>query len=345
MGDALGRVTVHQLAAEAGVSLATVDRVLNRRSGVRPATVERVEAAIQRLDYRRDVAAANLAKNRTYPICFIVPEGPGEFIRALEAEVRTIAAHPGSSRVEIERVVVPAFDGTKLAEALKVVDPDRFIAVVVVATDAPKVRGAINDLVDRGVDVVTLVSDVPTSRRLHFSGIDNTAAGRTAATLVGRFMHRKGKVGIVAGSMLLRDHVERRMGFEQVIRNEYPGLELLPPIEARDDAALAEAELSRLLDRHGDIGGLYSLGAGNRGVIAALEKSGRRDHIVAVAHELTEDSRQALVSGTFDAVINQDAGHEVRSAIRVIQAKADGHPLIPGQERIRIDVFFRDNLP
>jgi LacI family transcriptional regulator len=35
----------------------------------------------------------------------------------------------------------------------------------------------------------------------------------------------------------------------------------------------------------------------------------------------------------------------VRSAIRVIQAKADGHPLIPGQERIRIDVFFRDNLP
>lgn len=341
----MGRVTVHHLAAAAGVSLATVDRVLNRRSGVRPATVERVEAAMQRLDYRRDVAAANLAKRRTYPICFILPDGPGEFIRELEAEVRTIADHHGSSRVEITRVVVPAFDGARLAEAIAAVDPSEFIGVILVATDAPKVRGAINDLVDRGVDVVTLVSDVPTSRRLHFSGIDNTAAGRTAATLVGRFMHRRGKVGIVAGSMVLRDHVERRMGFEQVIRNEFPDLELVPPIEARDDAAVAERELSKLLARHPDIGGLYSLGAGNRGVIRAVEKSGRKDHIVVVAHELTPDSREALVSGTFDAVINQDAGHEVRSAIRVIQAKADGHPVIPGQERIRIDVFFRDNLP
>ncbi len=339
------KVTVHQLAREAGVSIATVDRVLNGRAGVRPATIERVEAAVHRLDFHRDLGAANLAKKRTYPIRFILPDGPGTFMRGLEAEVRTLAAHPGANRVRADVKLVPAFDGTKLAAALAEVDPAETIGVVVVATDAPLVRVAINDLTDRGVHVVTLVSDVPTARRIHYSGIDNTAAGRTAGTLMSRFVHRPGKIAIVAGSMLLRDHVERRMGFEQVIRGSSSDLQVLPPIEGRDEAASVDAGLTRLLSEHPDIVGLYSLGGGTRGVVAALERAGLAGNVVAIAHELTPVSRRALLSGTLDALISQDAGHEVRSAIRVIQAQVDGQPLLPGQDRIRIDVFFRDNLP
>lgn len=341
----MSRVTIHKLAQEAGVSLATVDRVLNGRAGVRPATIERVEAAMQRLDYRRDLAAANLARKRTYPITFIIPDGPGTFMRGLEAEVRSIAEHSGSGRVQIDIKIVPAFDGAKLAKALADIDPSETMGVVVVATDAPLVRAAMNDLADHGVHVVTLVSDVPTARRIHYSGIDNTAAGRTAGMLLGRFLKQPGKVAIVAGSMLLRDHVERRMGFEQVLHASFPELEILPPIEGRDEAATVQTSLSALLANDRDVVGVYSLGGGTRGVVEALDRSGRASDMVAIAHELTPIARRALMSGTLDALINQDAGHEVRSAIRVIQAKADGQPLVPGQDQIRIDVYFRENLP
>lgn len=339
------RVTIHQLAKEAGVSLATVDRVLNGRAGVRPTTVQRVETAIDKLDYRRDLAATNLARKRTYPITFVLPDGPGTFMRGVEAEVRSIARHTDSSRVNLDVRIVPAFDGARLAEALAEIDPAETMGVVVVATDAPLVRAAINDLADRGVHVVTLVSDVPTSRRLHYAGIDNTAAGRTAGALLGRFINKPGKVAIVAGSLLLRDHVERRMGFEQVLRTSFLDLDILSPIEGRDQAGPTARALSDLLGKHDDIVGVYSLGAGTRGVIEALDQSGRAAEIVTIAHELTPATRKALMSGTIDALINQDAGHEVRSAIRVIQAKADDRPLMPGQERIRIDVYFRENLP
>jgi len=343
---ALGKVTVHQLAKEAGVSLATVDRVLNQRTGVRPATIERVEMAMERLDFRRDLAAANLARRRTYPICFILPDGPSTFMRGLDAEVRSIAKHIRQSRVQVSVKVVPAFDGDVLADVIDEVDAQEFAGVVMVAADAPRVRSAINDLADRGVHVVTLVSDVPTARRLHYSGIDNTAAGRTAGTLFGRFSRKPGKVAIVAGSMLLRDHVERRMGFEQVIRSGFSDLEILPPIEGRDEAALVEIALTKLLRDEPDIIGVYSLGGGNRGVISALESRGPDSQdMVVIAHELTPATRRALMSGTIDALITQDAGHEVRSAIRVIQSKIDGHPLVPGEDQISIDVFFRDNLP
>ncbi|WP_163317271.1 substrate-binding domain-containing protein, partial [Enterobacter hormaechei] len=85
------------------------------------------------------------------------------------------------------------------------------------------------------------VSDVPNSRRAHFVGIDNYAAGRTAASLIGRFVGpRKSKVGMIAGSLALRDHVERQFGFEQVISREYANLEVLPVREARDENARVE---------------------------------------------------------------------------------------------------------
>ena len=45
-----------------------------------------------------------------------------------------------------------------------------------------------------------------------------------------------------------------------------------------------------------------------------------------------------------DAVINQDAGHEARSAARLLLAHCWGEPILEDQERIRIDIFIKDNL-
>ncbi|MFY8145905.1 MAG: LacI family DNA-binding transcriptional regulator, partial [Rhodobacter sp.] len=68
------RPTVNDIAREAGVSLATVDRVLNDRPGVRAKTAEAVQAAIRRIGYVRDVAAANLARQRDYRLAFVLPD-------------------------------------------------------------------------------------------------------------------------------------------------------------------------------------------------------------------------------------------------------------------------------
>jgi LacI family transcriptional regulator len=143
----------------------------------------------------------------------------------------------------------------------------------------------------------------------------------------------------------LRDHIERQFGFEQVMMHEYPHLTVLPVREARDDWQKVESVAAQLLGEHAGMIGLYNVGAGTRGIVSALESSGRHRNFVYIAHELTEESRRALVAGTIAAIINQDAGHEVRSAIRVLMAKTDRTPVVEAMERIRIDVFVRDNLP
>ncbi len=345
MSDALrSKATLLDVARSAGVSLATVDRVVNRREGVRGKTVARVEAALAKLGYRPDAAATRLARNLSFRFAFILPTGANTFMTNLAEQVQRTAEWLESQRAFIDILHVDVFDADVLADALRSLSP-AYHGVATIALDHPKVRAAIDDLADRGISVVTLVSDAPSSRRLHYVGIDNPAAGRTAATLMGRFLRgRRGTIGVIAGSLVLRDHAERQFGFHQILASEYPNLTPLPAVEGRDDNERTRA-LAQALVAQPDLIGLYSVGAGNRGIAAALEESGRARKIVWIAHELTVHTRALLLSGVVDAVINQDPGHEARSAARVLLAHCWGDPGMPDQERINIDIFLRDNLP
>lgn len=338
--------TVHDIASRAGVSLATVDRVLNRRPGVSARTREKVDQAVSELGFVRDVAAANLAKGRIYPLTFIIPSNDNSFMRGLRLSLDEARERAGVERIAIRLIDVPAFDADALATALRDAAAEQPAGIAFVAVDAPEVAAAASEIVSAGIPLVTLVSDLSGAERDHYAGIDNAAAGRTAASLLGRFAAgRDGKVAVLAGSMLVRDHRERCEAFASVMAQDFPGLAVLPVIEGRDDPVVVERQVSALFADRSDIVALYSLGAGNRGLVRALERQPAELRPVVIAHELTETTRGALQAGLIDAVLNQDAGHEVRSAIRVLKAKADGLPVVVAQERIRIDIFLKDNLP
>ena len=90
---------MNDIARVAGVSLATVDRVLNERPGVRSVTIKKVQAAIDELGYVRDTAAANLARQKTYRFIFVVPDWKGQFMASLErSAAHALSAGSGSRR-------------------------------------------------------------------------------------------------------------------------------------------------------------------------------------------------------------------------------------------------------
>jgi LacI family transcriptional regulator len=275
----------------------------------------------------------------------VLPAGNNTFMRLLADQVEAARSWLDGQRAVADVIWTDVFDPAALARTLDGID-GTYEGVAVVALDHPMVRQAIDDLDARGIEVVTLVSDVPGAKRAHFVGIDNSAAGRTAATLLGRFAGgRKGPVAIVAGSLSLRDHAERIYGFQQVLAADYPPLTALAVREGRDESERARAVVEALLREHPDLVAIYNAGAGNRGVAEALENAGRARDVIFVGHELTPHSRRFLMRGTMDAVINQDPGHEARSAARVLMALGMKQAIVPDQERIRIDIFVRDNLP
>lgn len=348
--DTSSPLTLKDIARQAGVSLATVDRVLHNRPGVRPDTVRRVREAIERNSFQPHVAAAELARGRARRFAFVMPSGPNPFMQQIQSYLGEMTGWLSARRLAVEIVATDVFDPSVLAASLEGLIGGDYDGVAVVALDHPSVRAAVNDLVDAGSKVVTLVSDVPSSRRNHYIGIDNIAAGRTAGALIGRLVGPRfgtspGKVAIVAGSQGLRDHAERIFGFNQVMASEFSHLEVLPVLEGRDDDERSEQMLSRLFGKYADIVGLYNVGAGTQGVAKALGDAGREKQVVFVAHDVTVLTRKLLLQGVMDAAISQNPGHEARAAVRVLLSLARGEPILNEQEKIRIDIVMRDNLP
>lgn len=345
-GFEVARVTIHDVAAEAGVSLATVDRVLNGRAGVRDSTVQKVEEAIRKLNYKRDEVAKSLATQREYQFTFIIPDTTGTFMNQLHREILGAMEGALERRIYLSVREAGGFEAESAVRALMETARDGATGMAVIAPDHPAVKEAIDNIVARGIPVVTLVSDVPNSRRFQCVGINNTAAGRVAGTLLGRFVgDRPGPVAVVVGSLIQRDHAERWLGFKQVVERDCPHLIPLPVLEGRDDSDITEWQIQEVLERHSDLRGIYSAGAGNRGIIRTLEGMGRAGQVTVVAHELTPHNRKALVDGTFDAIINQDPAEEVRTAIDLLKALNDRGAAAQPAPQVGVTIYFKDNLP
>jgi LacI family transcriptional regulator len=163
---------------------------------------------------------------------------------------------------------------------------------------------------------------------------------------MGRFIGlREADVLVVAPTLQARDSLERRLGFDEVMTEDFPGLRILPTLESHGDPARMARIVATAFEARPDIAGVYSLDAGVQPMLETLRRLGRLDDLVVIAHELTPAIRLALEAREIDAVITQTVGHLVRSALRVLKAKCDRTPIFAAQERIRIEIVLRENLP
>jgi LacI family transcriptional regulator len=341
----LNKPTVHDIAKEAGVSLATVDRVLNARPGVRGVTIARVQAAVERLGYVRDTYAANLARQRRYRFAFVLPEGPSQFIDMLTSALNEAYASQVADRVLLKMVSVPSHDPHAIVRSLQSLNAAQLDGVAIMAPETPQVRDAIARLKGEGLAVVTLVSDLPNADRDYFIGINNIAAGRTAALLMGRFLRESGEILVISNSMQSRDSLDRRLGFDQVMASDFPDLTVLPSVESFDDSQRLQIMIKDVVPKRSKVRGIYSMGFGNEPLLQALRETGRLNEITVITHDVTPATRKALIENEIAAVITQNVGHLARGAMRVLRAVCDKLPIFEAQEKVRIEIVLRENLP
>ncbi len=339
------RPTINDLADAAGVSLATVDRVLNSRPGVRQVTVDKVNQAIEKIGFVRDPFAANLARKRDFKVIAFVPKGNGQFLTEVCFAVKKTAKAAIADRVDLRLEQFEGDDPHALAGSLDLIAPDGVDGVVIMALETPPLRDAVRRLRARGVATVAIISDLPNSGVDYFIGINNLAAGRTAGSLMGKMLPQgKAKVAVMTSSLQAWDSLDRRLGFDQAIAQGFSQIEVLATIEGHDDPVTLDTALRRMLSTHPDLQGIYSMGGGNRVMMGLLAQMGLIGKIRIIAHELTETTRDGLRRDQLDAVITQDLGHIIRSAIRTLRATRDQRPIMAEQERIRIEILVKDNL-
>lgn len=337
------RPTHIDIAREAGVSPATVDRVLNERAGVRRRTREVVLGVATRLGYMSDGAEAgpSLAV-ASIRLDFVLPMGANPFIKMLHDQLEQQAAL--RRELDVHFHMIEGFNPDTLARTLQDLRA-RTQGVGLIALDHPTVREAIRSLSASGVKVVTLASDIHHVPRIAYVGIDNRQAGRLAGHLVGRFLGRTEprKVALFAGSLAYRGHEEREMGFRHILGEEFPNLQIVELREVRDDPDRAYVEASALLERYADLAAIYNVGAGNSGIARALKERRRDGSIVFMAHEATDVHKALLLDGTIDALIDQNPRVEARETLNILVGSIRNEPY--DYHGPRVQIIFKENIP
>lgn len=317
------RFSVRDIARQAGVSDATVDRVLHGRPGVRATTAGQVRRAIGELQAQQSQLELS---GRTFMID-VVADAPDRFSRALrralEAELPLLRPAAFRARFHLRQ----QWGAAQTARQLEAIARRGSHGVLLKAADDPRITTAVATLAAAGIPVVTVVTDLPSAQRLAYVGMDNRAAGATAAYLMCSWLgSRGGPVAVTVSNEYFRGEEEREMGFRVAMRGLDPqrAIHELPASEGMDDAA--EAFLRAALADHPDLAGLYSIGGGNPGLVRAVETAGM-GALVLIGHDLNAENRLLLGRGALQAVLGHNLRRDVNAACRVIM---HFHGALPG---------------
>lgn len=331
---------VKDIAFQAGLSTATVDRVLNGRAGVRRQTELRVRAAIAELE-KQQTGAAVAGRTLAIDIVMETPERFSDAVRAaFEAEVTTFLPTVFRCRFHFSEVM-------KAAEIVQLLDRIRLRGtkgVVLKAPDVAEIDAAVSRLDEAGIPVVTLVTDLPNSARAAYAGADNRAAGETAAYLIGeRFAGAPGRVLVTLSSGRFRGEEEREIGFLRIIRERYGQIGITEISEGHGTDIATGTLAARAIAENEAIDAVYSIGGGNRAVVAAFEAAGRSLRVF-VAHDLDADNRALLAAGRISFVLHHDLRSDARSAFRAIMSRTMS-ARVGGASLSAVEIITPYNMP
>lgn len=333
------------VAARAGVSPSTVDRVMNRRESVRQITARRVLQAAADLGYLPEEDILETLRPRPMRLVFLLPAGTNPYLKLLGDAVKKLAGERSLVNATMRCFFIDSFNPGILAEGLRRYG-DKVDGIAFMAIDHPLVRETVAVLVAKGKHVVTLVSDISNSGRAAYVGLDNRAVGRTAAYFLGRFsVGRAGKVALIAASRTYRAHEEREMGFLGFMEEAFPTLSVIGAREGHDNRDENYRHALTLLTDCPDLVGIYNVGGSSDGVAKALRERGRAQDVIFIGHGLTADTRRNLVEDVMDVVITQNPDVVVHNALQIfLNVRAKNDPLA-GVPPLTMEVMVKENLP
>ncbi|MFM2282372.1 MAG: hypothetical protein RLZZ444_4603 [Pseudomonadota bacterium] len=340
------RPTIADLAKVAGVSVATVDRVLNGRHKVREETARRVYDAANEIGFH----AVGLLQQRIfeglpqYRLGFILQKPDHHFYQIFAREIEAaVQSHPGIRGVAQIDFCIPQTPA-ELVEKLREIG-HRNQAVAMTAPDYPALSVAVEELKAKGIPVFSLLSDFASGIREGYVGLNNRKAGRTAAWMIAKTAKKPGKVAVFVGSHRYHGHELREIGFRSFFREQAPEFDVVDTLVNLETVQITHEATLDLLHRHPDLVGFYVAGGGMEGAIAAVREAGLASKPVVVVNELTPVSRAALADEIVTLAIATPLARLCRELVSLMVAAVDHGPATaPGQTFLPIELFIPENV-
>jgi LacI family transcriptional regulator len=332
---------IKDIAFQAGLSTATVDRVINARGTVRRQTILRVEAAIEELKRQEQ---ATIHAGRIY-VFDVVMEAPNRFSTAVKSafEAEVAAFLPIAIRLRFH--CAEQMRDSEMLQILDRIGKRGSHGVILKAPDTTAMRTAIGSLHDAGIPVITLVTDLPQSKRIAYAGADNRAAGATAAYLIGSILGQTPpKVLVTLSSNLFQGEEQRETGFRAFLAARYPGISVVSISEGFGKDRATGLLVGEALKQEPDIRAVYSIGGGNMAVIDAFAAE-TRAIACFVAHDLDNDNIALLNEEKIHFVLHHDLRSDASSVFRTFLKSRYGARLMAGPALSQLAIITPFNVP
>ncbi|MFJ4142872.1 LacI family DNA-binding transcriptional regulator [Pseudomonas sp. NPDC089734] len=314
------RPTIATVAERAGLSVATVDRVLNARAPVNPQTAEQVLQAAEAVGYfAARLIGQRIQARRPHYRFGILLLGTAQAFYANLAEAINEAARAWpdanlSCHFEYITDRTPAVIAGQI-EQLAV----KYDGLGVVSFAHTLINQTIEQIRAAGVPVVALLSDFHETPKGPYVGLNNHEVGRTMGWLLAHFgPAREGSIGVLMGGHRFVGHQARVDGLRSYLTQHAPQLRMLEPLVNMDNSDITEEATLDLLARHNDLRGLCVAGGGGDGIIKALAQLPERPEICSIVLESTPLSHQALEQGVISLVIDSQPFLIGTSLIRLL---------------------------
>jgi LacI family transcriptional regulator len=341
----MSRPTIRDLAKAAGVSVATVNRVLAGAPNVRQPTRSLVQEVAEKIGfYGLGAIQSRVAASRPklkFGFLLLQPHRP--FYQMCAAAIREAAAAATESEIELRIEFLEDLSPQNTAARLLALG-EECDSVCITTAVHPVVNQAVELLQARGLPVFAFISQLSVTGQVHYVGLDNWKVGRTAAWAMQHICRQPGSVGILMGNPRYRNQEMNETGFRSFFREYATDLTLLEPRQTFESSAVAEEMTEQLLHDQPDLVGLYVAGGGISGTLAAIRRSSRAGQIVVVGYELMDVTRAALLDGTMTLTICHPLP---RLAAKLIAGMMAASAAAPGGNYTSIlpfEIFTRENI-
>lgn len=340
--------TIKEIAALAGVSRGTVDRVLNHRGSVNPLTEQKIMEIAQALDYKPNKAGIVLAARKKNLKLGVVLLGLNTvFYDDILAGVHDKATELSDYNCSI---LIRQTD-YNLQQQLDAIDDlldEGINGLAISPYNDPAIRTKIDLLYDCGIPVVTLNTDIENSRRIAYIGCDFFRSGETAGGLMHLMTCCKNKgdvhVGIISGSQNILCHTERIAGFRR-ITVAYGNIRIVDIVNNNDNETESYDLTAALLARHPEINALYFTAGGVYGGCRAVEDCGRQDEMTVITNDIVDTTREYIEKGLIAATICQQPSLQGSKPLDILFVYLTSGQL-PSVENdyVDIDIRIKENL-
>ena len=310
------KVTIYDVAKTLGVSTATVNRALNGKPKVSEETRRLIVKAANEMGYRANKAAMSLSR-KTIRIGLIIDDVLLDFNNKVVQGAKKACEDLSDFNVWGDFVAAGKPNSRQeMINYLRKMGKAGYDGIILSPTgDMRQYNEEIEDLANAGIPVVTIISDIPVSRRLFSVRTNGRVSGKMAEELLWTLATGK-PVAIFTGYKDRGVHKENIDGFmeQQKIRP----LDLVAVYENYDDPDIAWYATEKLFSDYPDIGGLYIATSNSVSVCKRIIEMGLAGRIKIVASDVFPELLEFIQSGVVQATIFQEPFNIGRLAFKYL---------------------------